>query len=270
MNLGSRMKLYEGQESDRRLTPLLPVMARLDGRAFHNFTKGMHRPYDVKFRALMVHTAKALMVEANPTMAYVQSDEISLVWYQDTIESEIYFAGRIQKMVSTLAATASVAFTDSMAHFLPDKEGSFAAFDCRVWTCPTLMEAANCFLWRERDATKNSILSAGQAHFSHKQLHGKNTTVIQDMLHEKGVNWNDYPADFKRGTWVQKRRVVRPFTTDELEKLPAKHEAQTNPDLEVERWEIHEIDMPPFGTVKNRVGVIFFGESPEGYEEDKT
>ena len=272
MDLGDRMKLYEGKESDRRFVPLLPVLARLDGRAFHSFTKGMKRPYDSTFRALMVNVAHGLIEETNALVAYIQSDEISLVWYSPDPESQIWFDGRIQKMTSQLAAHASVIFNLLLPSFFPDKAknrdaGNYPTFDARVWTTPTLEEAANCFLWRERDATRNSILSAGQAVFSHKQLHGKNTSTIQDMLHEAGINWNDYHPDFKRGTWLQKKRVVRPFTTDELDKLPERHHARMTPNLDVERWEIQRSNMPPFGTVTNRADVIFLGHSPDTYQK---
>ncbi|MBL8909330.1 MAG: hypothetical protein JNM17_01385 [Archangium sp.] len=81
-------------------------------------------------------------------------------------------------------------------------------------------------------------------------------------MFQKGINWNDYPAFFKRGTFVQRRSVKRKFTAAELELLPPKHEARRNPELEVERTEVREIDMPPFGKVINRVGVLFDGEEP--------
>ena len=82
------------------------------------------------------------------------------------------------------------------------------------------------------------------------------------MLFEKGVNWNDYPAFFKRGTYVQRKRVFTKFSADELEKLPLKHKARENPDLEIERWVVDSVDMPPLGKISNKVDVIFYGKTP--------
>jgi tRNA(His) 5'-end guanylyltransferase len=103
---------------------------------------------------------------------------------------------------------------------------------------------------------------AARAHFSHKQLDGKHGGEMQAMLRDKGVEWNDFPAFFKRGTYVQRRKTSRRFTTDELEKLPPKHAAHTNPDLVVERTDYAALELPPLGTIKNRVEVIFEGAEP--------
>src|SRR6185295_8156972 len=99
-------------------------------------------------------------------------------------------------------------------------------------------EGASVFLWREQDATRNSIEMAGQAKFSHTQLFKKNCNEIQEMLWQAGINWNDYPPFFKRGVFVQRVAVKRRFTTEEMERLPPMHEARRNPNLEVERHEL--------------------------------
>jgi len=267
-SFGDRMKLYEGLEADRRLLPLAPVMARLDGRAFHTFTQGLDRPYDRRMVDIMRGTTQFLVAETQALIGYTQSDEISLVWYSPDIKSQIFFDGRISKMTSILAAICSVEFNRLLPGFLPENRGDSPVFDCRVWTVPTKMEAANTLLWREQDATRNSVSAAAQSMFSHKELQGKNTNFMQEMLFAAGINWNDYPAFFKRGTWTQKRRVIRPFTTEEIEKLPAKHEARKNPGLTVERWNIQEINMPQFSRVANRVEVVFDGVDPVEHKED--
>ena len=103
-DFGDRMKLYEGAESSRRLMPLLPIMARLDGRSFHSFCRGLNRPFDERFKSLMVSVTKFLVEETNAVVGYRQSDESSLCWYSDNIKSQVFFDGRIQKMCSILAA----------------------------------------------------------------------------------------------------------------------------------------------------------------------
>lgn len=262
-DLGDRMKMYEMAEAGRNLIPLLPAMARIDGRSFSSFTKGMDRPYDVRMSGLMVSLTKFLVQETNACMGYTQSDEITLTWFSDDIRSEIFFAGRIQKMVSVLSGMAAVKFSALMEHLLPTEyRDKLPHFDVRVWNVPNKVEAANCFLWRELDATKNSIGMAASAYYSHKELMGKHSGEKQEMLFQKGVNWNDYPPFFKRGSFIQRRKTLRKFTHDELICLPPKHEACVNPNLQVERTDYVVVEMPPFSKVVNRVGVVFDGESP--------
>lgn len=260
--LGDRMKEYEQVEAGRRLLPLLPVCARIDGKTFHTFCRGLNRPYDQGFCDLMRQTAKYLVKETQANMGYCQSDEISLVWYSNDYKSKIFFDGKVQKMNSILASMATGFFNTYKSEYIPSKRFLMAAFDCRVWQVPTLGEAANMFVWREKDATRNSVEMAAQTYYSHKVLHKKSNSEMQEMLHEKGVNWNDYPAFFKRGTYIQKRKTTRKFTTEELEVLPERHDARKNPDLMIERTDIVMLDMPPITKISNRVDVILFGAEP--------
>jgi tRNA(His) guanylyltransferase len=103
------------------------------------------------------------------------------------------------------------------------------------------------------------VAMAARAYYSHREIDGKGRADMQDMLHAKGVNWNDYPAFFKRGTYVQRRKVMKPFSAAELEKLPAKHEARSNPNLMIERSEIRVLELPPITSIDNREAVIFDG-----------
>lgn len=277
--LGDRMKAYEAQEAGRRLIPMLPVLARIDGRCFSKFTKQMRRPYDERLSKLMVATTEYLCRESNAVMGYTQSDEISLAWWAPSYESEIFFGGRIQKMTSQLAALASTFFVYNYQDFFEERlddrlrPGDFPAdreyffkpptFDCRVWNVPTAEEGANTFLWREMDASKNSISMAARSLFSHKELLNRNGGQMQEMMWQKGTNWNDYPSFFKRGTFIQRRTIARKLTFDERERLPEKHAARQNPDLVIERSEFQRLEMPPFGTVSNRAEVVFEGAEPK-------
>jgi tRNA(His) 5'-end guanylyltransferase len=261
-DLGDRMKLYENAECERKFLPLLPIVARVDGRAFHSFTRGMKRPFDDMFRSLMESTAFSLMQETNASFAYTQSDEITLAWHSTSIKSQVWFDGRICKMTSQLAAHATLAFNNNLRTWNLDYATRLPTFDSRVWTVPNRTEAANVFVWREQDATKNSITMAAEEHYSHRELHGKNGKQKQEMLFVKGINWNDYPTRFKRGVYFQKHTVTRPFTTEELDLLPEKHEARKNPGLLVERQQIRWLDLPIITTIANREGVIFDGDDP--------
>lgn len=264
-DFGERMKLYEGFETERRLYPLLPVIARMDGISFHNFTRGLTRPYDERLSMLMVEAASWLLQHFGADAAYTQSDEITLGWNQQGFETELFCGGRIQKLNSHLASKTSIRFNKLLPGFIPEKTDEGAAFDARVFSVPNLVEAANQFLWREQDATKNSISMAARTYFSHNQIMNKNGKEMQEMLFsEHGINWNDYPAFFKRGTFIVKRRVNTPFTTDELAALPEKHAARRNPTLTIERNVYKRYtDMPKFSTVVNRVEFLFMGEEPK-------
>lgn len=260
-DFGDRMKAYEAAETERRFMPLLPVYARIDGRRFSRFTAGLDRPFYLAMTEAMAATTAYLVEHTHARIGYTQSDEINLVWHQDRYDSELFFGGKVQKMVSVLAGMASAAFnqacaadlklTERSAHFLP-------CFDCRAFQLPNRTEAANVFLWRERDATKNAVSMAARAFYSHKELDGKNSSDMQEMLWQKGQNFNDYPAFFKRGTFIRRVNVQRPLADDERLRIPEKHRPAL--DALVTRTETQRLDMPSFDTVTNREAVIFDGE----------
>jgi tRNA(His) 5'-end guanylyltransferase len=265
---GDRMKILEGIECGRRFMPLLPICVRLDGKAFHSWTRKLDRPFDGPFSLLMLDTTKFLVAEANACMGYTQSDEINFIIHSDSYKSQTFFDGKIFKVISVLASMATDYFNRHAPDLLGARVTGPAYFDCRAWQVPNKEEATNMLLWREFDATRNSIIMAAQSVYSHKQLNGKNAKEMQEMLFQKGINWNDYGACFKRGTYVQRRKVTRRFSSIELEKLPPKHEARSNPELEYERTEINMIEMPPFASVINRVEVVFDGVAPAYRTED--
>lgn len=214
------MKFYESAETQRALMPMIPIMARLDGRAFHTFTKGLNRPYSLPFSRCMLVTAAKLVEKYHADLAYTQSDEISLFWKNDDPLTEMSFGGRVHKWTSLLASTASVAFNRECAIHLPEKDHLAPEFDCRVWQVPNLTEVYNAFLWREDDATRNSLQMAAQAHYSHKELHKANSAKLHELLYAKGINWNDYPDFFKRGAYLVRRSYQKTLTAEELARIP--------------------------------------------------
>lgn len=261
--LGDRMKLYEQMEAGRKLMPGLPICVRVDGRAFHTFTRGMKRPYDKDMSAAMIETMKFLVEQTDACIGYVQSDEISLVL--SDIKAPM-FDGKIAKLNSVIASMATAKFNEVIHKSYPNKPLAF--FDCRCWNVPSRTEAVNNILWREFDATKNSISMAARSVYSDAQLLGKNGSEKQDMLMEKGINWNDYPVFFKRGTYARRVVISRKFTDEELNELPEHHEARNNPDLLITRSSIEVIDMPIFTKVMNRNEVVFDGAMPIVAEDD--
>ena len=272
-SLGDRMKFYEEKGGVKDvLLPLIPAVCRIDGNNFSKFTKGLKRPYDERLSSLMQATTRFLVEYSNACIGYTQSDEITLVWKSNSIESQIFMNGRRDKMNTLLAGRATAFFNRNLASYLPEKEKACTperspVFDCRVWNVPNEAEACNVLIWRELDATKNSISMAAQHYFSHKQLQGRSGPQMQEMLFkEHDINWNDYPEFFKRGTYVQRKHSSRLYTPEELEKLPPKHNARTNPNLTVERSEVHFLKMPIFRKIANREDVVFRGADPEAIE----
>lgn len=260
-SLGERMKFYESFQPEFSM-PLLPVIVRLDGNNFHNFTKGLDRPFDDGLCALMQKTASYLAELTGAVISYTQSDEITLILYSDNIKSQIYFDGKISKINSILASKCSLFFNSNLKEFVPKKQNELAAFDCRCHNVPVKYEAVNNLIWREMDATRNSIQMVGQANFSHNELQNKNCDEIQEMLFtKKGINWNDLPKFKKRGSYFQKRVQKRKFTEEELSRLPDGHEAKSG-DFFIERKKIVQIDMPILKKIINKEEVVFNGADP--------
>ena len=262
-SISERMKTFEAAEAKRRTMPLLPVLVRLDGKNFSHWTRGLQRPFDERMSQVMIEVTRRLVEAANACIGNTQSDEISLVLYSPTHESQIYCDGRIQKLASILSSMCTAWFNELINERIPEKRGRLAFFDARVWSVPTQAEAVNVLVWREQDATRNAVLMAAAAHFSHRQMHGKKTDELRAMMREQGTQFESYPVLFKRGTYVQRKIVRRKFNDEELQKLPPKHEAHTNPDLVVERSQVEQVDMPPITEVPNRVEVVFAGAKPE-------
>lgn len=263
-SLGDRLKSYEFQETTRKLIPGIPVYARIDGRSFSKFTRDMERPFDTRMIAAMVETTKYLVDKSGATVGYTQSDEISLAWTNLDHAVEPWFGGKVHKLTSVLASMATIAFVEGILNYFPDWQlylHRMPHFDCRVFQVPNLDELANCFVWRSLDATKNAISQAAHHYYSHTELQGKNSAQKQEMLFAKGQNFNDYPAAFKRGTFVRKVTVTKAFDPQEWASIPLSH----RPDLAtlVLRNELVEFDLPPLNRVKNKVASLFNQAEPE-------
>lgn len=254
--LGDRMKAYEGA-TDARLDVLLPIYARIDGRSFSRFTRGMARPFDAAMSAAMIATASGLVERSHARIAYTQSDEISLVFLGENPESEILFNGRILKLASVLASLATAIFTARImadSALEPYRE-RLPHFDCRVCQLPSKTEAANMFVWRYKDARKNAISMAAQAEFSHKELHGKHGGDMLAMLGARGVDFEAHPDFFKHGTFVRRTTVMRELTPTELERIPEKR----RPAGPIERSETAPVACGDFLACTNREAFIFDG-----------
>lgn len=235
-SLGDRMKGYENvwrTEFPRRL----PVMLRIDGKAFSSYTQGCERPWDPDVHEVMEITAIALCEEIQGVqIAYTQSDEISLLLHgYKRLQSQPWFDNNLQKMVSVAASVAGATFT---AHSGRIWEGTIkpAYFDCRAYILPE-HEVCNAFLWRQQDATRNSVQMLARSLFSHKECTGKNSSELQEMCFQKGSPWNELPTEYKRG-----RCIVREHY----------HVETANGPIERTRWTVDR-EIPIFSQDRNYI-----------------
>lgn len=190
--IGDRMKNNYELPYLLTLPARMPVIIRLDGKTFHSFTRGMDRPFDKTFSDWMREVTVRLVDQVQGCVfAYSQSDEISLLLHNyKRLESQSWLANELQKMVSVSAGIASA--------WMTNLAGRVAVFDSRVFVIPEA-EVCNYFIWRQQDASRNSVQMVARALYSHKQLFQKNTSELQEMIFQKGENWNEYPTWCRRG-----------------------------------------------------------------------
>lgn len=201
LSLGDRMKNYENVDR-KYLMCRNPVILRLDGKAFHTWTRGLQKPYDKRLSETMAATTKYLVDNIQGAVfGYTQSDEISIFLRDyDRLVTESWFSNNIQKMVSVSASMTTCFFNNYVQSWTDYSVNTSALFDARVFSLPK-EEVANYFLWRQQDCTRNSIQSTGQVFLGHKKCIGMKNSDVQDALMrlDTPINWNNYPTFFKRG-----------------------------------------------------------------------
>ena len=210
-SLGNRMKHNYEDRARRYLTRRTPVVIRIDGRAFHTYTKGLKKPFDRSLHEAMIEAAMSLATEAQGVkMGYVQSDEISVVLTDyDQLTTQPWFDNNQSKIETVSASIVTCTFN----HWRRVQEGGChsATFDARAFNIPE-SEVANYFLWRARDWVRNSVMMYAHTFFSHNELHGKSVTDVHNMLHHIGKNWATDLADWERnGTLLLQLNGLRTF-----------------------------------------------------------
>lgn len=202
--LGDRMKEFYEDRTRIFLPRRTFTIIRIDGKAFHTYTKGLERPFDMQLVKDMDETACYLCKNIQGVkFAFVQSDEISILLTDfEKTTTDAWFDGNIQKMASISASLATAKFNEL-------RPGKLALFDSRVFTIPSAIEVENYFIWRQQDTVRNSISSVAQSLFSHKELERKNADQQQEMCFQKGVNWNDFNVILKRGRLIVKEEYKK-------------------------------------------------------------
>lgn len=290
--LGIRIKEYESQTTQRKLMPGLPIYARIDGRAFHTFCRGLNKPFCYELVETMQEVTKFLIEETNACLGYVQSDEISLCWLD---MDKAPFDGKLFKLQSVLASLATSKFvnyitekyiiTDDFVNGdmdsllvtskLNDEYNSWKllyekcqkiipSFDCRVFQLPNEIELANTFIWREMDAVRNSVSMLAQANFSHNQLQNKDRKAMLTMLEEKGIRWNELSSELKQGTYFHRELYEKELEDEIWNKIPENKKPESRI---VIRSRVVKYGLPRMNNVENKVGVYFHNEEPRIKDE---
>ena len=234
-NLGIRMKENYENIAKTKLVRRMPVAIRIDGKAFHTFTRGFKKPFDDILIQTMQETMKYLCENIQGCVfGYTQSDEITLILVDyDKLETCAWFDYEVQKLCSISASMATMAFNKFFAKNVdnynknPSSSGvqtnwyltavtKGAMFDARCFNIPK-EEVTNLIYWRQLDATRNSIQMVAQSQFSHKELQGFSCNKLQDkLLIEKNINWNNYPTEVKRGSSCIKNEEEKWFIDKEM------------------------------------------------------
>ena len=213
-SLGDRIKSNYEDRTRSFLPRRTYTVIRIDGKAFHTYTRGLEKPFDMDLIKDMDETACFLCKNIQGAkLAFVQSDEISILLTDfDNISTCAYFDGNIQKIASVSASLATAKFnqlrilkavdSDYEDYFNVVQNAKLAMFDARVFTIPQFEEVKNYFIWRQQDTVRNSISSVAQSLYSSKELHGKNTNDMQEMCFQKGINWNNFLPKLKRGRLI--------------------------------------------------------------------
>jgi len=213
-SLGDRMKGYYESRTKYKLPRRTYTIIRLDGKAFHTYTKKLNKPFDAMLMEDMAWTTKHLCENIQGCkMGYTQSDEISLLLTDfDKLNTDAWFDNNIQKMASVASSICTGYFNRRREEDDFGRMQPLAYFDARVFTIPTAVEVENYFIWRQKDATRNSVSMVAQSKFSHNQLHHKSVENMKQMLQLVDDPWYKYPDDCKYGNWI--KRGLKGFHID--------------------------------------------------------
>lgn len=201
-SLGNRIKEYENSFRIN-LPKRLPIIVRFDGKAFHSYTKDCKRPIDINLIDCMNETAIYVCKNVQGCkLGYIQSDEVSLlITNYENLNTQSYFDNNLQKIISIVAALASSYFTSISSKIFGTIK--LAQFDSRAFVLPK-EEVCNYMIWRQQDATRNSVQMLARTLYSHKECNNKNNSELQELCWKKGINWNDCPTFQKRGRCIIK------------------------------------------------------------------
>lgn len=222
--LGDKVKAFEDASNEQAFAPNAFLLARVDGRAFHTFTKGMGKPADLWLLDSMIHATIETASDFKSRLAYVQSDEATFCWrYETPAHGSLPFNGRIQKLCSLIAGIFSASFIDGLMARDPKRYlelGRVPAFDCRIWEVPSAQDQVEAFAWREKDAVKNAVSSAASTVATATELAGMKHRERLALLEARGFDWESLPLAFRSGAYIRRQSRMSEIDAETLAKIP--------------------------------------------------
>lgn len=253
--LGERAKAWE-QAAETKLDADRPILCRLDGRSFSDWTRCCEGAWDLRLHGVFVAVLRVLARETGAVFAATHSDELSLVLAPS---SQVLFGGRVQKMATSLASLCTLAFAQELRRTSLDPHRP-AAFDARVWNVPGRAEALESIAWRETDASINAVSTRALEFFRQSEIEGLSTQALKRRLEEAGHPVSELPEARRYGVRLARRVAPHRFTSEEVEALPPKHAARFDPALVVSRPGY--VEVPPLCRLDNGEAVMFDGAEP--------
>lgn len=256
-SLGDTMKAFERIETDRAAAQGEPVIVRIDGAGFSDFTAHLDKPFDERLHRAMVEAARKVVCDFKCRIGYTQSDEATFVLWEP--EGELPFGGKYQKIATRFATKFATAFLMKALKLFPEAvDRKVPEFDGRSHSLPVPEYAAKNVFWRETDARKNAVSMAARANFSHSVLQGRSSQEMKAMLAEVGYDFYGQPEGFRRGTFLRRVRIQKELEPEMLARIP-EGRRPTGP---ITRSVVAEVPMPHLSFIENLTEVIMEGEEP--------
>lgn len=253
--LGDRLKAMESTYGSISVKPSEHLYVRLDGRSFSRFTRSFDKPFDVDMHSLMLNVTTALAVENSVTLAYFQSDEISLAWRPRVSEAfQHMFDGKVQKLCSVLASQAGSLMMYYMLkeQLHPSRAEFHPHFDARVVGFESDEDLIDMFAWRAKDAQRNAVSSAACTVASHKLLQNLKSSQKLEVIANAGVDFEAYPASFRFGTFIVPVKRSVPASID----IPEQFRPASG-FVERSFYEPHFIPETKYAAIKDQIRSVY-------------
>lgn len=263
--LGDKVKALEAVANVQCFKPNSFLLARVDGRAFHTFTRGMKKPVDEWLLDSMIDATISVTADFKTRLAFVQSDEATFCWHYDVASQEsLPFNGRTQKLCSLIAGVFSASFINALIKRDSERYLAltrFPAFDCRIWEVASAAEQADAFAWREKDAVKNAISSAACTIATTSELACLKQRERLALLKQRGFDWDALPQAYRKGAYIRRQSRLMEFSTETLAKIPPHKRPPAG--IQILRHEVAiDVKLQSIEQVYNISEVLTYGAEP--------
>jgi len=208
-------------EADDKLLPNSWIIVRIDGKGFHKFSDAhkFTKPNEKAALDLMNKCAVNVMTEFNEIiLSYGQSDEYSFVFRPDTG----VYSRRRDKIVTNIVSLFASSYVFHWPQIFPDKTLLYPpSFDGRAVLYPSIKNMRDYLSWRQADCHINNLYNTvfwalvqqGEmtTNAAQERLKGTLSGDKNEILFSQfGINYNQEPAQFKKGTTIIKKKMEVP------------------------------------------------------------